>query len=325
VSISNVISNHPLALILPCLCTVLLDPEYTAAQPANIFYTGQVSKATDSSQSTGAAVASKSNTTSVSPGTLTTASPNPTPSTASTAIFTKSTTTYNTPRVSPTTSSRPTISASPTLASTTSSPPADSLETATTNNNTLTIIRNFGILLECQGDCDDDGDCDWGLSCLQRDGSEAVPECTGKAHKSYDYCYKPGPGRLVQLGSGGSPAERYPLQDCQGDCQTDNDCEYGLVCMQRNGYEIVPGCEGRGRSGLDYCYRPIKGSLVLQGYQGWPVTSYPLKKCEGDCREDGECKGELRCFLRKYTEHVPGCMGLGQPGFGYCYDHADVV
>ena len=44
---------------------------------------------------------------------------------------------------------------------------------------------------------------------------------------------------------------------CQGDCDEDSDCEEGLVCIQRDGFEQVLGCTGHGgifdRSGNDVC------------------------------------------------------------------------
>jgi len=45
------------------------------------------------------------------------------------------------------------------------------------------------------------------------------------------------------------------LRRCEGDCDSDEDCEEGLVCYQRNGWS-VPGCDGRReRTIADYCIR----------------------------------------------------------------------
>ena len=38
----------------------------------------------------------------------------------------------------------------------------------------------------------------------------------------------------------------------------DIECEPGLVCMQRNEWESVPGCDGIGEYGYDYCYDPTE-------------------------------------------------------------------
>ena len=37
---------------------------------------------------------------------------------------------------------------------------------------------------------------------------------------------------------------------------SDSQCEGDLVCFQRDSVEAVPGCDGTGSSGWDYCYKP---------------------------------------------------------------------
>ena len=53
----------------------------------------------------------------------------------------------------------------------------------------------------------------------------------------------------------------YPLLECTGDCDTNNDCAGDLVCHQRDEYEPVPGCSGgeQNDSKTDYCVRPSGG------------------------------------------------------------------
>jgi len=47
------------------------------------------------------------------------------------------------------------------------------------------------------------------------------------------------------------------LGACQGDCDSDEDCDGALVCFQREGGEDVPGCTGRTpASKTDYCIYP---------------------------------------------------------------------
>jgi len=46
------------------------------------------------------------------------------------------------------------------------------------------------------------------------------------------------------------------LGQCEGDCDNDSDCVQPLVCYQREGNELVPGCEGSGISNFDYCTNP---------------------------------------------------------------------
>ena len=41
---------------------------------------------------------------------------------------------------------------------------------------------------KCQGDCDSDSDCKGNLVCFQRSGFTAIPGCSGKGTKDWDYC-----------------------------------------------------------------------------------------------------------------------------------------
>ena len=58
---------------------------------------------------------------------------------------------------------------------------------------------------------------------------------------------------LVYAGNNGVPASAFPLKVCEGDCDSDGDCEGQLVCMPRNGGESVPGCNGFDGGNSDYC------------------------------------------------------------------------
>ena len=54
--------------------------------------------------------------------------------------------------------------------------------------------------------------------------------------------------------------------------------------LYRNGVEAVPGCEGTGQSGYDYCIdRPTANTLIVNGDNGVPAEHFPLGFCEGDC------------------------------------------
>jgi len=47
------------------------------------------------------------------------------------------------------------------------------------------------------------------------------------------------------------------LNECQGNCNSDADCEGSLRCFQRdNDVKFVPGCDGVGSGRDDYCYDP---------------------------------------------------------------------
>merc|ERR1719385_178480 len=60
---------------------------------------------------------------------------------------------------------------------------------------------------------------------------------------------------LVNLGW--TPSET--LYECQGDCDSDSDCDAGLLCHHNS---IPPGCTGFNISGMDYCYDPFWNSFA---------------------------------------------------------------
>lgn len=277
-------------------------------------------------------------------------------------------------------------------------------------------INNFGgdpeefrlPLALCQGDCDFTGDCAPGLICHRRDAFEAVPGCIGgeSDETNTDYCvfdpYGQGystptpaptiapsitarptitplnPQPLVDYG-GTPPIGNMPLQICEGDCDKDEDCSFGLICFQRGSNETVPGCIGGelDSNKTDYCIldpygsgyelrfttlptenptskvldpttspttnptkqptpppnafptsapsasptgapvptvsptyypRPVGEPLRLKNL-GWepPV---PLDECAGDCDVDEDCGPGLFCYQRNVAyEVVPGCAG----------------
>ena len=52
---------------------------------------------------------------------------------------------------------------------------------------------------------------------------------------------------------GGDYCKDYKCKKCQGDCDSDSECEGGLKCFQRNGREKVPGCSGSTLNDLSKC------------------------------------------------------------------------
>ena len=102
-----------------------------------------------------------------------------------------------------------------------------------------------------------------------------------------DYCAaRPTDTTLFLRGQNGNPSANFPLAACDGNCDSDSECAEGLICQARSGTEVVPGCDGLGASGKDYCRYP---SLAQVGNNGSPVDFFPLGNCEGDCDNDTEC------------------------------------
>ena len=152
--------------------------------------------------------------------------------------------------------------------------------------------------------------------------------------------------------------EAYPLGECEGDCDDDTECAGTLVCMHRDGGEIVPGCNGTDASRTDYCFvapPPTSSPSLVPSTSTPPTTTsspsasptisagptistsptteylrlthvarnfiagiYPLGRCEGDCDTDDECFGSLICYQRKNGEPVPGCTGNDNSSTDYC-------
>jgi len=105
------------------------------------------------------------------------------------------------------------------------------------------------------------------------------------------------------------------LADCSGDCDVNDDCESGLICVQRSGYDEMPGCAGDPRWNTDYCLDPSRNfkELAFLGQRG------PFGRCAGDCDNDFDCVGDLICFQRDgEVNNVPGCPGRAVDNVDYC-------
>ena len=136
---------------------------------------------------------------------------------------------------------------------------------------------------------------------------------------------------------------------CEGDCNSDSDCEGDLICFERGStssptrVQPVPGCDGVGPSQKDYCVKPLPISKSIQfvkhyGGQahdfyfdndGNPCTgtsngcsqnNMPL--CSGDCDSDANCAEGLYCLEHGSPLVVTGCRDPrpAQGGADYCYD-----
>ena len=105
-------------------------------------------------------------------------------------------------------------------------------------------------------------------------GANAQPMSIIMRSTSYENCsIGPGAGSLSPLpqpamleiaGNDGSPGYAFPLQACQGDCDDDADCSGDMICFQRNGNEIVPGCVGTPQNARDYCVVPPPQTVSIR-------------------------------------------------------------
>lgn len=70
---------------------------------------------------------------------------------------------------------------------------------------------------------------------------------------------------LAIVGNNGYPAQAFPLSECQGDCDSDLECQDSLVCLQRDAGDPVPGCLGSDdASRTDYCIQPPMSNLTTR-------------------------------------------------------------
>ena len=88
-----------------------------------------------------------------------------------------------------------------------------------------------------------------------------------------------------------------------------NSCSCHISSQQRTGNEPIPGCIGTAEPGEDYCRspdatspptpQPTGTSAELQVvFEGIGAPPNPLGTCQGDCDNDDECEGSLKCFQR---------------------------
>mmetsp|Transcript_28329 Transcript_28329/g.59197 ORF Transcript_28329/g.59197 Transcript_28329/m.59197 type:complete len:534 (-) Transcript_28329:220-1821(-) len=112
----------------------------------------------------------------------------------------------------------------------------------------------------CKGQCQDDTQCQTGLQCFRRIYLEYIPGCIGPGNQGQNYCYDPfaeGSGSEILLSTEDANCDdKRRCEKCFGDCNSDDECEKGLYCYRRAGFELVPGCAGQGVQGRDYCFDP---------------------------------------------------------------------
>merc|ERR1712147_386840 len=156
-----------------------------------------------------------------------------------------------------------------------------------------------GTLKLCQGDCDQDSQCDKGLKCFQRSGQKAVPGCGGPGVYNHDYCIKAPKPAIKDFGAN-AHSRPGTLKLCQGDCDQDSQCDKGLKCFQRSGTTAVPGCTGKGVTNHDYCIKPtVKPTKPKKTTKKKPTKpkkttkKKPVVKVTFKFEFNGCCRGDL--------------------------------
>eukprot|EP00937_MAST-01D_sp_MAST-1D-sp2_P001398 g1398.t1 len=108
---------------------------------------------------------------------------------------------------------------------------------------------------------------------------------------------------------GGTPStDKFPLQECAGDCDNDEDCADAMKCFQRSLSEVIPGCKaGKDtHKGYDFCYVPVTSWAWTPCFAGTlPATYGP---------HDEKCAGTGR-YVRIHMTHKD-CLNLAE----YAYE-----
>eukprot|EP01083_Nonionella_stella_P277103 942077_1 len=142
-----------------------------------------------------------------------------------------------------------------------------SLNNFQVNSGTIIPFQAPGCGLgPCEGDCDNDADCQPHLRCFKREPNtvDVVPGCYGNEYEDpgKDYCTVRDLW-LLKVGDKGIREDNGlemsvdPLGLCEGDCNSNSDCKGYLVCFERYGTEYVPGCWNVGGDPKeDYCVDP---------------------------------------------------------------------
>lgn len=110
---------------------------------------------------------------------------------------------------------------------------------------------------ECVGDCNEENDaCEGDLLCFVRPKNDmtAVPGCAGTGIAGSSYCWHPVMNTLNIRTTDCS--KQSPCQKCEGGCSNDKECADGLACFSRQDMAVVPGCDGNGFRGFNFCYDP---------------------------------------------------------------------
>jgi hypothetical protein len=72
--------------------------------------------------------------------------------------------------------------------------------------------------------------------------------------------------------------------------------------------------------GYNYCYKLPSGLLMDKGENGCNKGE-KCGECQGNCKYDTDCLGDLVCFIRSDYTTVPGCQSRfpgSKPDYGYC-------
>jgi len=140
-----------------------------------------------------------------------------------------------------------------------------------------------------EGDCDRDDDCKAGLKC----GEDNCKDFHNGAMYAADCCISAGPTCDGSTNAWSCCSSTNKCGEGEGDCDSDSECQSGLVCGTDNCQSFIPGAHYQ----ADCCAKPAVATNCDGSSSAWSCCS-ANSKCgqgEGDCDSDNECQSGLKC------------------------------
>jgi hypothetical protein len=128
----------------------------------------------------------------------------------------------------------------------------------------LDYCRDCGPCADGDGDCDNNTECESGLTCVQVLGTDTCQSICDIPIGHLDYCRDCG-----------------PCAEGEGDCDSDSECQNGLTCVQVVGTDTC-------QASAPVCPHPV-------GHLDYCKDCGPCAEAEGDCDSDSECEPGLTC------------------------------
>eukprot|EP00916_Digyalum_oweni_P022770 GHVL01037701.1.p1 GENE.GHVL01037701.1~~GHVL01037701.1.p1 ORF type:complete len:643 (+),score=146.95 GHVL01037701.1:29-1957(+) len=179
-----------------------------------------------------------------------------------------------------------------------------------------------------EGDCNDDSDCIGKLICKQQSGIDICAIYTpiiqdniqDNIQNSIENCHDPYPNGHSQYCSIECKCDKY-----EGDCDTDDQCKDGLMCLQLTGIDVcfppgqsyTPPIEDNNKI---YIPPPSGGLVGISNCHIYPImhADYCNYQCpcdigEGDCDTDEEC---IKYYICPQKDGTDVCIDPQDPTRG---------
>lgn len=163
----------------------------------------------------------------------------------------------------------------------------------------------------CTGDCDDDADCQPGLTCFQRNGKSAVPGCSSGGSgdtNDYDYCYWVPACDETLRGTNGAD-----YRGCQEKTITGRSCQkWTAQTPHTHHFSPMSTYEPKGLGDHAYCRNPSDEASI------WCFTTDPLVRwelcvpevCPTCAAADSGCSAGCVCTYGRASIDTGLCNGL---------------